>query len=71
MAMAREDWESEEGLKYLTPRYGMGERLAPGCSDICQSRDIFVVPGRGLGTCGPLSVQVRPADCVAGRPATA
>jgi hypothetical protein len=61
MAMAREDWESEEGLKYLTP----------GCSDICQSRDIFVVPGRGLGTCGPLSVQVRPADCVAGRPATA
>jgi len=59
MAMAREDWGSEEGLKYL----------APVCSDICQNRDIFVVLGRGLGTCGPLSVRL--ADCVAGRAATA
>lgn len=52
-----------------TPPHGDGEWLAPGCSDICQNRDIFVVLGRGLGTCGPLSVRL--ADCVAGRAATA
>lgn len=71
--MARgKEWESEEGVYIYRTGWGTGERLCAWLFGYLSGPRYFCGGVERIrSVCGPLSVQVRPADCLAGRAAPA